>query len=124
MPQHWLQRVLVSVQWGLAKGDFRVAMATTSFPLRELNAKSAGIGTWVLMVHGMRRIEYEYLWQNKPRKGQKLECLLVATDGSYCQGVVKAQARSGGGVDPAVELKQMKEKFQDGTIWSMTKVSR
>ena len=115
--------MLVSVQWDLAKGDFRVAMATTSFPLRELNAKSAGIGTWVLMVHGVRRIEYEYLWQNKPRKGQKLECLLVATDGSYCQGVVKAQARSGGGVDPAVELKQMKEKFQDGTIWSMTKVT-
>ena len=66
-------------------------MAMTSFPLHELNAKSAGIGTWVLMVHGMRRIEYEYLWQNKPRKGQKLECLLVATEGSYCQGVVKAQ---------------------------------
>ena len=65
-------------------------MAMTSFPLRELNAKSAGIGARVLMAHGMRRIEYEYLWQNKPRKGQKLECLLVATDGSYCQGVVKA----------------------------------
>ena len=95
----------------------------TSFDLHELNAKSAGIGTWVLMVHGMRHIEYEYVWQSKPKKGQKLECLLVAADGSYCQGVVKARARSGGGADLAAELKQMKEKFQNGTMWGMTKVT-
>ena len=98
---------------------------TESLDLHELNAKSAGIGAWVLMVHKTRRIEYEYVWQNQPRKGEKVECRLVAADGVYCQGVIKALPRSwsrGGGVDPAVELKEMQDKFKDGTLWRMTKV--
>ena len=96
-----------------------------SLDLHELNAKSASIGAWVLKVHMMRYIEYEYVWQNQPRKGQKVECRLVAADGIYCQGVIKALPRSwsrGGGVDPAVELKEMQDKFKDGTLWRMTKV--
>ena len=55
-----------------------------------------------------------------------MECRLVASDGVYCQGVIKAIFRSssrGGGVDPAVELKQMQDKFKDGTVWRMTKVA-
>ena len=67
----------------------------------------------------MRLIEYEYAWQNQPRKGQKLDCRSVAADGVYCQGVIKALPRSGlrsGGVDPAVELKDMQDKFKDGTV--------
>ena len=98
---------------------------TESLDLHELNAKSAGIGAWVLTVYKMRLIEYEYTWQNQPRKGQKVECRLVAADGVYCQGVIKALPRSwsrGGGVDPAVELKEMQDKFNDGTVWRMTKV--
>ena len=74
----------------------------------------------------MRFIAYEYVWQNQPRKGQKLECRLVAADGVYCQGVIKALPRSsshGGGVDPAAELKEMQAKFKDGTVWRMTKVA-
>ena len=93
--------------------------------LHELNAKSAGIGAWVLRVHAMRYFEYEYVWQNQPRKGQKVECHLVAADGVYCQGVIKALPRSwsrGGGVDPAAELRGMQDKFKDGTLWRMTKV--
>ena len=64
-----------------------------SLELHELNPKSAGIGAWVLKVHKLRLIEYEYTWQNKPRKSQKLECLLVAASGIYCQGVIKAVNR-------------------------------
>ena len=80
----------------------------------------------MLKVHKMRLIDYEYTWQSKPKKGQKLECFLVAADGIYCQGVIKALPRGGlggGGVDPAAELRQMKEKTKDGTIWRMTKVT-
>ena len=97
-----------------------------SLDLHELNAKSAGIGAWVLKVHKMRLIEYEYVWQNQPRKAQKLECRLVAADGVYCQGVIKALPRSwsrSGGVDPAVDLKGMQDKFKDGTVWRLTKVA-
>ena len=71
-------------------------------------------------------IEYEYVWNNQARKGQKLECRLVAPDGVYCQGVIRALPRGGlrgGGVDPAAELKIMQEKFKDGTVWKMTKVT-
>ena len=102
------------------------AAMTDSLNLHELNAKSAGIGAWVLRVHAMRRIEYEYVWQNQPKKGEKLECRLVAEDGVYCQGVIKAMPRSsfrGGGVDPAADMKDMQDKFKDGTVWRMTKVA-
>ena len=97
-----------------------------SLDLHELNAKSAAIGAWVLTVHTMRYIEYEYVWQQQPRKGQKLECRLVAADGVYCQGVIRALPRStsrGGVVDPAAEFKALDAKFKDGTVWSMTKVA-
>ena len=96
-----------------------------SLDLHELNTKSAAIGAWVLTVYKTRRIEYEYTWQNQPRKGEKVECRLVAADGIYCQGVIKTLNRSssrGGGGDPAIVLKEMQDKFKDGTLWRMTKV--
>ena len=107
-------------------GAAALSTVADSVDLHELNAKSAGIGAWVLQVHKMQLIEYEYVWQSQPRKGQKLECRLVAPDGVYCQGVIRALPRSGlrgGGVDPAAELKTMQEKFKDGTVWRMTKVA-
>jgi len=39
--------------------------------------------------------------------------MLIAADGTYCQGIIKTvynNGKSGGGVDPAVELKQMQTK--------------
>ena len=101
------------------------AAMTDSLNLHELNAQSAGIGAWVLRVHAMRRIEYEYVWQHQPKKGEKLECRLVAQDGVYCQGVIKGMSKSyrGGGVDPAADMKDMQDKFKDGTVWKMTKVA-
>ena len=42
--------------------------------LAELNDKSAGIGTWVLKLYGMRHQTYE------KQKEEKLECLLLAAD--------------------------------------------
>ena len=63
----------------------------------------------------------------EPRKGQKLAWRLVAMDGVYCRGVIKALPRSGlrgGGVDPAVELKSMQDQFKDGTEGRMTNVAQ
>ena len=90
-------------------------MEVESLPLHELNPKSAGVGAWVLKVHNMRLISYDYIRQNQSKRGQKLECMLVAADGTYCQGVIKTSynnGKSGGGVYPAAELKQMQTKFQ------------
>jgi len=98
-------------------------MAMDSLELHELNEKSAGIGAWVLQVHAMRHIEYEYQWQGKAKKGEKLECLLLAADASYCQGVIKVLPRRAGGGDPGADLRKMMEKFCNGTVWKMTKVT-
>jgi len=101
-------------------------MEAESFPLHELNPKSAGVGAWVLKVYNMRLIIYDYIWQNQSKRGHKLECMLVAADGTYCQGVIKTaynRGKGGGGADPAAELKQMQAKFQNGTVWKMTKVT-
>ena len=94
-----------------------------SLDLSELNAKSAGIGGWVVQVHGMRHVHYEYQWQGKPQKGQKLECLLVTSDGNYCQGVVRTLPPRAGGEDPGSELKKVLQKFTSGSVWRMTKVA-
>ena len=88
-----------------------------SLDLAELNLKSAGLGSWVLKVHGMRSIHYEYTWQGKPQKGHKLECVLMAADGSYCMGVMRSlHSIAAGGVDPAAELKKMMGKYFNGSI--------
>ena len=100
-------------------------MTTNSLELEELNAKSAGIGAWVLKIHGMQWIEYEYTRQNIVQKGQKLECFLLAQSGTYCHGVIKSKwgTRGSGGSDPAAELKTMMNKFQDGSMFTLTKVA-
>ena len=66
-------------------------MTTNSLELEELNAKSAGIGTWVVKCYGMQWIEYEYTRQNTVQKGQKVEGFLLAQSGAYCHGVIKAK---------------------------------
>ena len=98
-------------------------MTANSLELEELNAKSAGVGAWVLKIHGMRCIQYEYTRQGRVHKGEKLVCLLIAQSGIYCHGVIKTQYRNSGGVDPAVELKTMMDKFKDGSIFTLTKVA-
>ena len=101
-------------------------MTTDSLALEELNAKSAGIGKWMLKIHGMQMVEYEYTRQSKVHKGQKLECLLLAQSGTYCHGVIKTQynrTKNSGGGDPAAELETMMSKFQNGAVFTLTKVA-
>ena len=72
----------------------------------------------------MRKIQYEFTWQGKPQKGHKLECLLIATDGSYCQGEVRSlYSKTAGGLDPGVELERMMTKYCNGSIWAVSKVT-
>ena len=58
-------------------------MTTNSLELEGFNAKSVGLGTWVLKIHGMQWIAYAYTRQNTVQKEQKLECLLLAQSGTY-----------------------------------------
>ena len=97
-----------------------------SLALEELNTKSSSIGTWILKVHGMQWVDYEYTRQQIVHKGHKLECLLLDETGRYCHGLIKTQysrTKSNGGGDPAAELKTMMNKFQDGSIFKLTKVA-
>ena len=99
-------------------------MAMESLDLAELNLKAAGLGSWVRKVHGMRSIHYEYTWQGKPQKGHKLECVLMAADGSYCMGMMRSlHPKAAGGVGPAAELKKMMGKYFNGSIWVVSKVT-
>ena len=92
-------------------------MEIDSLSLHELNPKSAGVGAWKLKIHNMRMISYEFTKLNKVMKAHKLECMLVAENGTYCQGVIKTvYNKGGGGVDPVAELKKMQETFQSGTM--------
>ena len=86
--------------------------------LAELNDKSAGIGTWVLKVYGMRHQTYE------KQKGEKLECLLLAADGNYCQGVIKTIPRKAGGANPGVQLREMMRILFGWSPWGMAKLTR
>ena len=99
-------------------------MAVGSLELHELNEKSAGIGTWGLQVHGLRHSHYESEWQGKPQNGQQLECLMLAADATYWQGVIRSLPRLAGGQDRGAELTKMMEKFCNGSIWALTKVTR
>ena len=52
--------------------------------------------------------------------------MLVAQSGTYCNGVIKAQYSRGkcsGDVDPAAELKTMMDKFKDGSVFRLTKIT-
>ena len=101
-------------------------MTDDTLGLHELNTKSGSVGAWLLRVHRMQLITYEYTRQGQAKKGYKLECMLVAADGVYCQGVIKSvwvTGKPGGGVDPAAEIRRMQATFKSGTMWKMTKVS-
>ena len=102
------------------------AMATNSVELEELNAKTNGIGAWVLKIHGMRWIEYAVTRQRHVQKERKSACSLTAQSGTYCHDVIKAQysrSEDGGGVNLAAELKTMMNKFKDGSIFRLNRIT-
>ena len=91
-------------------------------PLPELVGGSAGIGRWTLKVCGPPTDkEYTYQWNGKPQRGKAFTVLLVSEDSTqYCYGKFM---RRGKEPQATTNYNQAKEKFKDGTTWSVTKVT-
>ena len=95
--------------------------AQQSCLLAELTPSNCGIGTWILRVVQPRVIEYVYSWQGQQRQGKKAEYILLSEDSNdYCMGIVKC---SGSSVAAQQNFKAHVEKFQTGTIWSMSRIT-
>ena len=67
--------------------------------------------------------EIAFTWNKngKTGTGRKLECLLVSDDSiQYCEGIYRRQ-----GKEPKAtqDFDAMKQKFQKGIIWNISKVS-
>ena len=89
--------------------------------LRELTQTTCGIGTWLLRVIRSIVVEYTYTWQGKERNGKKFECILLSEDSSsYCMGVIK---RTGNGSAAEQIFKSSVMKFQENSIWNMSRVT-
>ena len=95
--------------------------AQQSCLLAELTPSNCGIGVWILRVVQPRVIEYMYCWQGQQRQGKKAEYILLSEDSNaYCMGVVKC---SGTSVSAEQNFKANVQKFQIGTIWSMSRIT-
>ena len=98
-----------------------LGMAQQSCPLGELTPTTCGIGTWTLRVVQTRVIEYTYTWQGQQRQGKKAEYILLSEDSnSYCMGIVK---RTGTAATADQTFKATMEKFKEGTIWNMSRIT-
>ena len=91
-------------------------------PLQHLTDKSASVGAWMVAI-AMEPKEVTFTWNKngKSGTGRKLECLLVSDDSTqYCEGLCRRQ-----GKEPKAnqDFDAMKQKFQKGTIWKISKVS-
>jgi hypothetical protein len=68
-----------------------------------------------------RVVEYLYTWQGAERQGKKLECILLSADSdSYCTGIIK---RTGSTGTADQSFKNSVAKFQEDTIWNMSRVT-
>ena len=92
-----------------------------SCALSELTQATCGIGTWTLRVVQPRVIQYNYNWQGQERQGKRLECILLSEDSdSYCMGMVK---RTGTADAAERNFKQLVEKFNENSIWNMSRIT-
>jgi hypothetical protein len=92
-----------------------------SCALSELTQATCGIGTWTLRVVQSPVIQYNYNWQGQERQGKRLEHILLSDDSdSYCMGMVK---RTGTADAAGKNFKQLVEKFNENTIWNMSRIT-
>ena len=105
----------------VSEEDKTVLQSTSSCPLLELTAKTCGVGVWILRVVQPRVVEYTYTWQSQQRQGKKAEYILLSEDSNvYCMGVVKCIGSS----DTADKNFQAQvNKFKNGTMWSMSRIT-
>ena len=89
-------------------------------PLPELVGGSAGFGSWKVKVCGHpKERDYTYKWDGKTIHGKSFTVLLVSSDTTqYCYGKF---TRRGKEPKASAAFKNAAEKFQDGTVWLITK---
>ena len=94
------------------------ALDSAETSLFELNDKSGTIASWTVKVHGVTWEDYDYVWQGTPKKGAKVVCnLLSSRSDEYCAGTIRMQKND------KEELQRQKQKFADGTVWKLSKVT-
>ena len=64
--------------------------------LKELNARSAPLGSWEVAIFHPNLTRYEYTWEGKPRKGVNFSCYLVSVlnPAEYCLAEAKPDKMS------------------------------
>jgi hypothetical protein len=82
-----------------------------------LNQETGQTGAYELRVVRAEKSEYEYPWQGKQIKTQKVQVLFQSRKPEeYCLGAAKLQKKD------KKELEQVLQRFATGTTWKLTKV--
>ena len=88
-------------------------------PLLHLNSRTGPLAMWDVAVSLVRKEDYEYNWDGKPRKGQVFRCYLVSVldPTKYCYGEVRKEK----GVQANV-LDKAESTFKDGLLFRISQV--
>lgn len=91
-----------------------------STPLAELVSSSAGFGRWKVKVAGPpKEHEYTYQWDGRAKTGKSFSVVLLSSDATqYCYGKF---TRRGKEPKATEDFAKAKTKFQDGSVWLLTK---
>ena len=87
-------------------------------PLSHLNAQSARVGLWEVMIHNPKETSHTYLWDGQERKTHGFQCTLVSTQDP--RQYILADSH-GKGMTESI-TKALAAKFQPGLVFSMSKV--
>ena len=87
-------------------------------PLSHLNAQSARVGLWEVMIHNPKENSHTYLWDGQERKTHGFQCTLVSTQDP--RQYILADSH-GKGMTESI-TKALAAKFQPGLVFSMSKV--
>ena len=86
--------------------------------LSHLNAQSARVGLWEVMIHNPKENSHTYLWDGQERKTHGFQCTLVSTQDP--RQYILADSH-GKGMTESI-TKALAAKFQPGLVFSMSKV--
>ena len=91
-------------------------------PLQNLTEQSAGVGRWLVScVMPPREVTYNWNNNGKSGEGKKLLLFLVSENATqYCEGSYRRIGKEPKATD---DFKKAKNKFKQGTIWRVSKVS-
>ena len=87
-------------------------------PLSQLNAESARVGLWEVMIYNPKENSHTYLWDGQERKTHGFQCTLVSTQDP--RQYILADSH-GKGMTESI-TKALAAKFQPGLVFSMSKV--